>query len=156
VALAACGGSSGPKVVTTTKLRADEIPAGVAAVEKARGGAQHYTEINATPDGVNLFVVVDATHEVSYFFTDKGLGAASAPQAQGGTPYVLDGVDLTIGHQLIIDTQAKFVGSAVTQISIVTTSDLGVVWGLKSRSTKGGVLNVLYGPTGHLLSVAPE
>ncbi len=154
--LAACGGGGSPRVLTTTKLQVDLIPAAVAAVEASLGGSQRYTEINTTPQGVNLFVAVSDTEEVAYFFTANGLGDPGAKQQVGGTPFTLGGVSLDIGRKLVLDTQQKFPGSEVTQTSIVRTPDLATVWGLKSRSSRGGVLNVLYGPTGSLLSVAPE
>ena len=74
--------STGPatSVVQGTILKVADFPAAVAAVEAARGGPQQLVEVNATPDGVNVFAAADADPEVAYFYED---GTLQAPGAAG-------------------------------------------------------------------------
>ena len=75
--LAGCSGGEPTSPATTAAagsvLRTADFPAAVAAVEAERGPGQRYVEINATPEGVNVFVAVDAEDEVAYYFTDGRL-----------------------------------------------------------------------------------
>jgi hypothetical protein len=143
-------------VRTETVLRADLVAPAIAAVEAERGGAQQYTEINANPEGVTLFVAVDDSSEVAYFYGADGLEPPAAPQPLSGAPFALDGVGRELAPDLVLRTQADLPGSVVTAVALVAPSDLGLVWALKSRSARGGTLNVFYSPSGALLSVDPE
>jgi hypothetical protein len=141
-------------VLTDTVLRVADFPAAVAAVEAERGPGQRYVELNATPEGVNVFVAVDATNEVSYYYRDGQLEPASAPQPQTSPPFTLDGLDLSLGERLVLDVQQRFPGATVVTAALVQLPE-GVRWALRSRSPQGGLLNVLFTPTGELASVAP-
>jgi len=166
IALALCAsacsdddGASVPPIDTTvrtgTVLRVDLVAPAIAAVETERGGPQRYTEINVNPEGVTLFVAVDDASEVAYFF-DGVLDTGAAPAPLTGTPYTLDGVGRELPPDLVRRTQADLPGSQVTQLALVTTPDLGLVWALASRSARGGMLNVFYSPSGELLSAVPD
>jgi hypothetical protein len=139
---------------TATELKVAEVPAAVAAVQQALGGAQQYTEINVISSGVNMFVA-SSGQERAYFYTDGSLQPPGAPAATETTPFGLDGVDLTAPARLVPDAQHRFPGAVVETVALVRTSDLGLVWGLRTRSSRGGVLNVLYSPDGRLLAVSP-
>ena len=67
-------------VVQGTLLKVADFPAAVAAVEAARGGPQQLVEVNATPDGVNVFVAADAGHEVAVLL--RGRHAAGARRSR--------------------------------------------------------------------------
>jgi hypothetical protein len=157
----ACGddGGSVPPIDTTVRtdsvLRVDLVAAAIEAVETERGGPQRYTEINANPEGVTLFVAVDDTSEVAYFY-DGVLDAGAAPAPLTGTPYTLDGVGRELAPDLVRRSQADLPGSQVMQLALVTTPDLGLVWALASRSARGGTLNVFYSTSGELLSAVPD
>ena len=83
VLLAGCSGGEPASSTTTATtaaagsvLRTADFPAAVAAVEAERGPGQRYVEINATPEGVNVFVAVDASDEVAYYFSRRSPRAA--------------------------------------------------------------------------------
>jgi hypothetical protein len=135
-------------------LKVAEVPAAVAAVQQALGGAQQYTEINVISSGVNLFVASNG-QERAYFYVDGSLQPPGAPASTETTPFGLDGVDLTAPVRLVADAQQRFPGAVVETVALVRTSDLGLVWGLRTRSSRGGVLNVLYSPDGRLVAVSP-
>jgi hypothetical protein len=152
-------GASVPPVDTTvrtdTALRVDLVASAITAVETERGGPQRYTEINVNPEGVSLFVAIDDTSEAAYFY-DGVLDSGTAPTALTSTPFALDGVGQELAPDLVKRTQADLPGSQVTQLALVTTPDLGLVWALASRSARGGTLNVFYSPSGALLSAVPD
>ena len=152
------GSSSGPAttVAVGTVLRVDAIPAAVKAVEAARGGSQQYTEINAAPEGVNLFVATPDGKELAYLYTDAGLQPPLGPQPQSGTPFSLNGVSLDIGPKLVNEAQRQFPGATVVAAAILPVAGTGLSWALKSKSARGGVLNLLFTPTGTLVSASPE
>ncbi len=161
--LVAAGCSSGtgaaaptaPTAVTGSVLAVGAVPAAVQAVEAARGGPQRYVEINATPDGVNVFVATDATNEVGYYFTGGRLEPAGAPEPQTSPPFELAGIDLALAAALVERTQQQLPGSTVVSVALVEVSGEGLRWALRSRSALGGLLNVLYTPAGDLVSVSP-
>jgi hypothetical protein len=135
-------------------VKVGDFSAAVEAVEDERGEGQRYVEINATPEGVNVFVAVDDTDEVSYFFTEGGLEPAGEPTAQTSTPFTLDGVDLALGERLVDETHERFPGANVVSVALLQLPE-GLRWALRSRSIQGGLLNLLFTPTGQLVSVAP-
>jgi hypothetical protein len=156
--VAACsgGGASGPKVETTTPLRIADVPAAVAAVEQRLGGPQRYTEINATPDGVNLFVATAAGGESPWFYrSGKGLEPPPADGVAAATAFALDGIDVALGTELVLQVQRQFPEAVVTSIALVDLPGRGLVWAVRSRSPKGGELDVLFSPDGRVLSAAP-
>lgn len=142
-------------VRSDTVLAVDDLPAAVAAVEAERGGPQRYTEINVIPDGVNLFVALSERQEVSYFHGADGLEEPSPPQPASGTAFELGDTPLDLAGQLVRDVQTRFPGAEVVSVALVEAPDLGLVWALRSRSSRGGVLEVLFSSDGRLLSVAP-
>ena len=152
-------GATVPPVDTTvrtdTLLRVDLVAPAIIAVETDRGGPQRYTEINVNPQGVTLFVAVDDTSEVAFFY-DGALDAGAAPAPLSSPPFTLDGVGRELAPDLVRRTQADLPGSHVTQLALVMTPDLGLVWALASRSARGGLLNVFYTPSGELISAVPD
>jgi hypothetical protein len=157
--VAGCSGrdedaASTTTVATTTVLRAADFPDAVAAVEAERGPGQRYVEINATPEGVNVFVAVDETNEVSYYFTDGALQPAGDPAPQTSKPFSVEGLDLSLGERLVLDVQQRFPGATVVSVALLELPE-GLRWALRSRSAQGGLLNVLFTPAGELSSVAP-
>jgi len=155
--LPACGGDDDPPSTTTstTVLAVDDVVPAIAAVEAARGGAQQYTEINVNADGVSLFVLDASGQELAYFYGNGALQDPGAPTPSTGAPFTLDAVDRGVAPTLVRETQERFPGAEVTALALVSTPDTGLTWALKSRSPRGGVLNVLYSPNGELVSVSP-
>jgi hypothetical protein len=137
-------------------LQAAEFPAAVRAVEAARGGPQRYVELNATPDGVNVFVAVDASDEVAYHYADGALDAPGPEQPRTSTPFTLDGVDVGLADDLVAETQARLPGATVVRAALLDLPEQGLRWAMRSRSPRGGLLDVVYTPDGDLVSVAPS
>jgi hypothetical protein len=132
-------------------LRADLVPAGVAAVEAARGGPQQYTEINAFAEGVNLFVATGDGNELAYVYRDSGLEAPAAPQPASGEPFGTDGVALDAGIRLIADVKTRLPEVTPVAIAVVKRAIDGLVWDVGVIGSKGGRIDVLYTPTGVFL-----
>jgi hypothetical protein len=157
--LAACsgGGSSTPATTTAsgTVLAVADIPAAVRAVKATVTGPPRFTEINATPGGVNVFLATGDGKELAYVYADGRLQPPPGPTARTGTPFALDGVAVDAGPRLVDDVQRRFPGATVVAAAIVALADQGVSWAFKSRSPRGGVLDVVYSPTGALRSVTP-
>jgi hypothetical protein len=124
------------------------LPAAVAAVEAARGGRQRYTDLNVTPDGVNVFVALDGGREVVYFWNGSRLDPPTEPVAASLPAFSLDGVDLTVGPGLVESVARQFPTGAVVGLALVSRADAGVVWTVGYRSAQGGLLTVLFGPRG--------
>jgi hypothetical protein len=159
VLMGCSGGSNGTSTPTTvasgTVLHVSDIPGAVKAVEAARGGPQKYTEINAAPEGVNLFVATPDGKELAYYYSNGKLEPPASPQPQSGKPFALNGVSLGIGEQLVDQTQSRFPGATVVAAAILVVDGSLPSWALKSESARGGVLNLLFTPTGTLVSAAP-
>jgi hypothetical protein len=151
------GAGSSTTVKQGSELRAGDLGAAVAAVEAALGGPQQYAEINATTEGVNVFVASSATEEVAYFYRsdDAALDPPAGPDPLQSTPFALDGVDVGIAPSLVQQLQEQFPGSEVVQLALVDIEEQGLVWALRSRSARGGLLNVFFSPSGALLAVDP-
>ena len=144
--LAACSSPSPAPGATSV---AGEIPAAVAASK-----AQRFTEINASVDGVTLFIA-DGALERSVVYRSGRLDAPSAPQNGSGNPFDAAKVRLSLGADLVKQVEAQFPGSRVTTVALLEVPPNGLVWALRSRSSKGGLLNLLFTPDGAPLSAVP-
>jgi hypothetical protein len=149
---AACSGGGGSSSRTTAPaLRIDLVPAGVAAVEAARGGPQQYTEINAFDQGVNLFVATSDGNELAYVYRDAGLEAPGAPQPASGTPFGLHDVAVDAGPRLLADVKTRLPEATPVAVSLVPRPVDGLVWDVGVVGEKGGRIDVLYTPAGVFL-----
>jgi hypothetical protein len=150
--LVGCGST---KKAAESRIRAGDIPAAVQAVEKAAGGPQRYTEINANTDGVTLFKASGDADEVSYFFHDGTLDPPGLPAPRQGEPFALDGIPLDVGGQLVSRIEDQFKGAVVTKLALVDLPGQGLGWALTHRSASGGLLNSFYSPTGEVKVAVP-
>jgi hypothetical protein len=155
---AACSGGSSSSGSTTTAapvvLRLDLVPAGVAAVEAARGGPQQYTEINAFDQGVNLFVATGDGNELAYVYrAGTGLEAPTAPQPATEAAYATAGVALDAGARLPADVEGRLPGARPVAVALIQRPVDGLVWDVSAIGAKGSPIDVLYTPQGALLSV---
>jgi hypothetical protein len=135
-----------------TVLRVSDIPVAVHAVERARGGPQRYTEVNATTGGVNVFVATDASNEVSYFYDGCALSAPGPVTAAEGTGFDLAGVSLDVSTNLVAKVTGKLPGATIERFALVNLPPDGVVWAIKARVAKGGLVNLRYSPAGDLIA----
>lgn len=151
-ALVSCS-SSTPRAVGPVLPTAD-VPAAVAAAKGIVPGAQ-FTEINVSPGGVNVFVVTSPGKETSYLFARGASGEPSAEQASEGEPFSVEGVPLDQGTKVAAFAAAQFKGSTVTSVALLVVKPNGLVWAVRSQSVKGGLLNTLFSPDGHVISALP-
>jgi hypothetical protein len=134
-------------------LRVADLPGAVRAVAGQRKGPARYTEINVTADGVNLFVDAGSGQELSYFFDGCRLALPGPPTAADGAAFDVSGVALDLAPTLIAQVRQRLPDARVETLALVTVPPKGLVWALRARSAKGGLLNLLFGPAGALLSV---
>lgn len=146
---AACSAPERPVAEGFALLRAHDVPAAVQA-----SGARMFTEINVGVDGVTMFVVDGATERSVTYATGK-LGDSSPPAPLEGTPFDASRVRLDVGAELVKRVEQQFPGSRVTAVALLEVPPNGLVWGLRSRSAKGGLLNLLFTPDGAPLSAVP-
>jgi hypothetical protein len=152
--LVACGGGGdeAPPAVLV-----EQIPAAVKVVEARLGGTQRYSEINATPSEVNLFVVDAKGEEFAYVYRDGGLEPPSAAQPTQAATFTAAGMafepddvlrrvtdELPNAAVLAFSVQPGLAGGTGTQL--VATL----------QSAEGGRISVLLGPTGEILGARPE
>jgi len=149
--------SSGPPTTRlvgghATVLHLADIPAAVHAVEAARRGPQRYTEVNATTGGVNVFVALDGGKESSYFYDGCRLSEAGAPLVAQGTTFALEGASLDVVTTLPASVEQKLPGSLIENVALVDVAPDGVVWAVRVRAAKGGLINLRFSPAGALIS----
>jgi hypothetical protein len=89
-----------------------------------------------------------ADEELAFFYRSAGpsLEPPESPTPLSSAPFPLDGIDLAIAPDLVQQVQDEFPGSEVVQVALVQLPDQGVVWGVRSRSAMGGLLNVFFSP----------
>jgi hypothetical protein len=149
--LAACSRHASSPAPT---LPVRDVPAAVAAVQALAPAAQ-FTEINASPDGVNVFAVTAPGKERSYLYTQGKLGEPGPEQSAEGDPFALTGVGLDQATKLAAFVAKQYPGSKVTSVALTVVKPNGLVWAVRSQSVKGGLLNSLFTPDGQLISAFP-
>ena len=117
-------------------------------------GAQ-YTEINMALEGVNLFVVTESGRETPYLYAAGKLNAPAQSQPAEGEPFAVTGVPLEQAAKVAAFVTKQFKGSTITSIALVVVKPNGLVWAVRSRSVKGGLLNSLFSPDGQIISTLP-
>lgn len=142
----------------------DLIDEAIAAVEERFGGEVSFYEINATSDGVNLFVSTqnaESTPAVvqARYTSDGELVVAEEPvPAQGA---VFDGSAVEFDPRTILERAVGQLSSSTPQVFIITASasssaptsdtDNGITYRLVMESQRGGRLIVLLGRDGSIL-----
>jgi hypothetical protein len=151
IAVTACSSGSGSSTSTTAPLRIDLVPAGVAAVEAARGGPQQYTEINGFDQGVNLFVATGDGNELAYVYRNGILEPPGPAQPATGTAFGLQGVAVDAGPRLLADVKTRLPEVTPVAVTLVQRPIDGLVWDVGVIGAKGGRIDVLYTPAGVFL-----
>lgn len=154
--LAAC--SSSPD----ESLAIDLIDDAIAAVDDRFAGSSKFYEINATPDGVNLFIssmIDEATPGVvqARFTSAEGLVVADeSVQSQG---LVFDGTAVDFDSESIIESARSQLSTAQPRVFIITavsssdagSNDVDVSYRLVMESQQGGRLVIFLGRDGTIL-----
>jgi hypothetical protein len=152
--LVACGGGGdeAPPAVLVA-----QIPAAVKAVEARLGGTQRYSEINATPSEVNLFVVDAKGQESAYVYRDGEL--QPPPTAQPRLAATFAAADMAFDPDDVLRRVTdELPNAAVLAFSVQpgATGDTGTQLVATLQSAEGGRISVLLGPTGEILGARPE
>ncbi len=154
VTLASCSSRASS---TTSTLPLQDVPAAVAAVAAVQTALPdpQFTEINASPDGVTLFAVVASGKERSYLYSGGKLAEPGPEEPAQGDTFALKGVELDQAAKVASFVTKRYPGSSVTSVALTVVKPNGLVWAVRSQSVKGGLLNSLFSPDGHLISAFP-
>jgi hypothetical protein len=152
LAVSGCGSSGSER---SAVVRVDEIPSAVKAVETRLGGMQRYSEINATPSEVNLFVVDADGRESAYVYRKGRLEPpADTQRAQGAT---FAAADIEFDPDKVLGEVAKELpDAAVLTFSVQPSGGVGTQLVATVQSDKGGQISVLLAPDGRILGAQPE
>ncbi len=126
------------------------------AVDAELGAPQSFFELTATPKLTNVFVAIDeATAAVPYVFID-GVLEPPAPTIDGVTGYTFEADALTFDETVLLGRIADELPSAIIESVSVEGGPGGAVrYVVSARSDDGGLLEVIVGPTGAILSADP-
>ncbi len=155
--LVAAGCTSSAPKVTGPVLPVNEVPAAVRAVEAlgVPNDVRNYTEINVVTEGINVFAVTFPGKERAYLYSGGKLGDPGPETASEGEPFTLRGIPLEQAAKVSAYVTKQFKGSVVTQVALVIVKPNGLVWAVRSQSSKGGLLNTLFSPDGQIISTLP-
>jgi hypothetical protein len=134
---------------------ARSVREGVVAVDEELGGPQSYFEVTATPQLTNVFVAVDdGTAAVPYVLLDGTLEAPGPALDAAGNTFTA--AALTFDETVLLGRIADELPSAAIESLSVEGGPGGAVrYVVSARSDDGGVLEIIVGPAGAILSVEP-
>jgi hypothetical protein len=151
LAVTACASSgSGAR----PEVRIDEIPAAVKAVEAQLGGVQRYSEINATPSEVNLFVVDAAGRESAYVFRKGRLEPPPDSQPAQGATFAAADIEFD-PREVLGQVRKQLPDAEVLTFSVQPGGDSTQLVATV-QSDQGGRISVLLAPDGRILGAQPE
>jgi hypothetical protein len=137
------------------RLAAD-VRSAVEAVDSELGGPQSYFEVTATPRLTNVFVAVaDETAAVPYVVID-GVVEPPAPTLEGVAGHTFTAAALTFDESVLLGRIADELPDAIIEsVSVEGGPDGAVRYVVSVRSSDGGLLDVVVGPDGAILSAEP-
>lgn len=144
-----------PAPLDAAEIAAEIAPA-VDAVEADLGVGQEYFEITSTASGfVNVFVAVDdGTTAVPYLFLDGEL-QPPAPAQEGATGNTFTAADIEIDPDSVFDRLADELPETTVESLSVYGDGVGAVYVVAGRSEAGGLLDIVVGADGAVVSVDP-
>jgi hypothetical protein len=164
---AACGNddeSGAPDSVTNGAVVADNdlqrlaasMRDAVDAVDAELGGPQSYFEVTSTSQLTNVFLAIDdGTSAVPYVFLD-GVLEAPGPTLEGATGNTFTAAALSFDPLVLLGRIADELPSAIIEsVSVEGGPDGTVRYVVSARSDDGGLLDIVVGPDGAILSAEP-
>ncbi|MFN3258897.1 MAG: hypothetical protein ACE37B_24795 [Ilumatobacter sp.] len=162
IAFAALTGCSGGAPATDGPIDSDDVPAliadvgsAIAAVDEELGGPQEYFEVTSNGRFVNVFVATnEATVAVPYVFL-HGEVQPPGPAQEGaeGRTFVASDLDFD-ATRILSRVEAELPATSIEAISVYGDG-IGATYVLAGRSEAGGLLDIVVGPDGQILSVDP-
>lgn len=131
-------------------VRAGDIGRAVVTLEAKIGRGRRYTEINATPDGVNLFVVQPDGQEQAWFYADGALHGPGNAAAAPATAFVVGDIDLGLAPKIARSVLDRFPRAKLTGFALVEQQG-HLVWSARSMSSRGGTVEAFFTTDGQLL-----
>lgn len=150
---AACGGDdggSGPEFV-------GDVRRAVEAVEDTLGGPQEYFEVTASGPLTNVFVAVDeATAAIPYVYRD-GMLEEPGPKLEGAEGHTFTSDSITFDEEAVLAGISDGLPDAtVESLSVEGGPGGSARFVVAARSQQGGVLDVVVGARGAIVSVEPR
>lgn len=138
-----------------TAVDVAQIFAAIDAVEDQLGSGQEYFEVTASSQFVNVFVAVDeATAAVPYLYLDGELQPpAPAQDGASGNTFVAD--DVAFDPDAVLSRLADELPDTEVQAFSVYGDGVGAIYVVAGRSSEGGLLDIVVGPDGSVVSVDP-
>lgn len=148
-------GAPGSEATADLQRLAGQLRDAVAAVDAELGGPQEYFEVTSTAQLTNVFVVTDdATAAIPYVFLDGALQAPGPPLEGAGNSFTA--AALTYDESVLLGRIADELPSATIESLSVDGGPNGAVrYVVAARSQEGGLLEIVVGPDGVILSVEP-
>lgn len=132
-----------------------DVGAAIAAVDAELGSPQEYFEVTSNGRFVNVFVATnDATVAVPYVFLDGEL-QPPGPAQEGAEGSTFMATDLDFDPSRILSRVSSELPSTTIEAISVYGDGIGAIYVLAGRSEVGGVLDIVVGPEGQILSVDP-
>lgn len=134
----------------------DDVRSAIEAVEVELGGPQDYFEVTASEQLTNVFVAVDdASAAIPFVYLDGEL-QAPGPTLEGasGSTFGAEAVDFE-PSEVLTRIDAEVPDAVVETFSVEGGPSGSVRYVVAVRSPRGGVLDVVVGPRGTVLSVEP-
>ena len=155
-------GCSSGTPATDGPTGSDEVPAliadvgaAIAAVDDELGGPQEYFEVTSNGRFVNVFVAIDdATVAVPYVYLAGEL-QPPGPAQEGAEGRTFEASDLDFDPTRILSRVSSELPSTSIEAISVYGDGIGATYVLAGRSEVGGLLDIVVGPEGQILSVDP-
>jgi hypothetical protein len=132
----------------------DDVQAASAAVEAELGGPQEFFEITATEPLTNVFVAVDgATAAIPFVYRDGAL-EAPGPVLEGASGFTFRSEAIDVDEDsVLLQIADELPDISIESFSVEGGPDRTVRYVVSARSQDGGLLDVVVGPRGAILSV---